>query len=136
MSTWHTRKAKVLLWYWLNFHPAETRHGGVGVTGVDGDCFDPDMSVIDGATNVIGAVSTGECYVDGDSTNWQDINIAVTMWLKVLGDKKRHLTISWLREMKGKPIEAWHFKYSLSESPLWDALIVAFQLRRLLNGDE
>lgn len=135
-NPWELRKAKVLLWFWLNFHPAEAQRGAeYGLIWSDGDHFDPDMSIVNDREYVIGACSHHEAYVDADPTKWHDVNIAVKLWLKGMSDKNCHLTISWLKNVKGKPIERWHSMYTLSESPQFEGLVEILKLRKILNGD-
>jgi hypothetical protein len=135
MTAWDARKAKALLWYWLNFHPAETSHDTEqGFIGLDGEMFEPDMNVYD-RDNVVASASHHEAFIDKDSTNWHDVNRAVTDWFGGLRPERKESTFKWLEEVKGKPLDRWQPKYTQAESPHWDSLVKAFKLRRILNGE-
>lgn len=142
MSAWYIRKAKALLWYWLNFHPAETFHTSPLEALEEGYSQDPsfyseqDLIVKNSREFVIGSCSSERFYIVLDRDSWHDVNKAVERWLCRMTHDKYLATVDWLKEVKGKPLASWHSKYTLAESPSFEGLVDALRHRRILNGDD
>jgi hypothetical protein len=141
MTAWDARKAKALLWFWLNFHPAETYHTSPLEILEDGYSDDPsfyseqDMLVQAENGFSIGSISAERFFVNVNTDHWHDVNRAVTDWFGGLRPERKESTFRWLEEVKGKPLDRWQPKYTQAESPHWDSLVKAFKFRRILNGE-
>lgn len=100
--------SKVLLWYWLNFHPAEVGVSNISYEAPDDnrlDISEADMLVLSDRGYPIAS-----CFSDYFSAfitplTWFDINKAVHSWLE--GEEGGIEAVNWLAKVKGKPLATW-----------------------------
>jgi len=124
------RKAKALVWYWLNNHPAEIYHSPTEgqEQGFVEDNLPYDM-IVQNARK--GSMAVGNCvsdrlytYVDPD--RWHGINMVIFGWYADLWDTERKFAFDYLKAVKGEPIDRWKYKYTRLPAPDWKTLVQRF----------
>ncbi|MHA2069440.1 MAG: hypothetical protein ACXAEN_25590 [Candidatus Thorarchaeota archaeon] len=135
------RKAKALVWYWLNRHPAEvvfsespTEMGSYEFTyGTLELDMNHDM-LIQGRTHYnIGTGRSEGVAKYRDPDRWQDISGVITRWYEGLIKCDQWMVYKWLKKVKGEPIDRWAKKYTGLPAPDWSGLIEGFLSAELIR---
>lgn len=139
-SPWAVRKVKALLWYWLNFHPAETSMSsplGKQEYGMspEQDFYNlTDASICKEDGWIIGYGSSSEYYVLRSDLEWYDINRCVKLWFLEMDEGQRSTTVNWLTTIKGEPLGKWHTMYHPKAHPIpWRCLVDCIFERNIIQ---
>lgn len=126
------RKVKALVWFWLNRHPAEIAFVSpteLGSTefGELGEEMAKDMLIQASNNWNIGEGASARIMCFQDPDRWHDINKVVFEWVAGLGKGKVFPVISYLRAVKGEPIDRWKGKNFGLPAPDWSDLVERFR---------
>jgi hypothetical protein len=134
----YVRKAKVLVWFWLNNHPAEVAYPSSwelcpqDSLGQD-DNFDYDMLIQAKNNWTIGRGQSERLFAHVDPDQWHDVNKAITGWFGTLPARYQVHVLEYFRAVKGKPLDRWHSKYIGLEAPGWNQLVERFIRMELIK---